>query len=137
MNEEEIQQSLIAYQLMQRQMEELKQQIVLVERKFLELEASKQAIGDVSKLKEGHEVLIPLGSESYTYAKITKLENILVDVGAGIFVNKGIESAAGLIDKKKEELEKAHKEIQDQINNIASQMNVIAEKFEKDQQKKK
>ena len=137
MNEQEIQQSLIAYQLMQRHMEELKQQTVLVERKFLELEASKQAISDVSKLKEGHEILIPLGSESYTYANITGMKNILVDVGAGIFVNKDIESAVGLIDKKKEELEQAHKEIQNQINNIASQMNVIAENFEKEQQKKK
>lgn len=102
--EQELQQKLMFYQLLQQQLEELKKQATYLQSRFMDIETSRIALEDVGKIKENNELLISLGSGIYSHGKIQKTD-LLVDVGAGVMVKKPQSEALALIEGKKKELE--------------------------------
>jgi len=131
MEQRELQQKIVTYQLLQKHLEELKNQGLLLEKKAIDLEATRQAIDDLKKTKKDSETLIPLGNESYTYGKIIDLKKLLVDIGSGVFVKKDIESSLKLLGKKRQDIEKMSRELHIELNNTANNMNAIALEIEK------
>ena len=102
--EKEMQEKVILYQLLQRHLESLSQNAVMLERRYEEMEATRMALEDIEKLK-GNEILVPLGSGLFSYGKITDSGKMLVDAGAGVFMDKDPDSSKRLLEDKKKELE--------------------------------
>jgi len=129
-SEKEMQEKVILYQLLQRHLESLSQNAVMLERRYEEIEATRLALEDIEKLKEKSEILVPLGSGLFTYGKITDSGKMLVDAGAGVFMDKDPESSKRLLEDKKKELEKLAKDMQDEIMDVSSRLNSIAIELE-------
>lgn len=85
--QEAMQEKVMLYQILQKHLESLTQNAVMVERRYEELEATKMALEDLAKAKES-EILVPLGSGFFTYGKITDSRRMLADTGAGVFIDK-------------------------------------------------
>lgn len=122
----EIQQKLIIYQLMQKRMEELQQHAMLLERRFMEIEITKQAISDMEKLGENSELFFPLGSGVYARGKVAATKDMMIEAGAGLMLKRSPEAAGKLLDAKVSDIEKSGKELQEEINRTAARMNGIA-----------
>lgn len=130
-DEKRLQEKFVLYQLLQNRLEELKQQTAIIERRFLEIETTKYALNEVKNLKTDNEILIPLGSGCYTHGKITDSDKLLVDLGAGAFVNKTVVDAEQFFESKKQELSKASKDLQVEINNVVNSSNEIGLEIQK------
>ncbi len=128
---EEIQQKFILYQLLQQRAEELKQQIEMLQQKNMEMETTKFALGEISKVKEGNDILVPLGSGCYTHGKVGNSGKILVDLGAGILTNKDPESAKQVVEEKREEIEKLLLNLHQEFQEAASKMQELLPELQK------
>jgi len=120
--EEDVQQKLILYQLLERQGEALKQQLQMIEQRMFEINNTKEAIESI-KSKAG-EIMIPLGSGIYTKGQTTG--ELISDLGSGIMLNKDKASVKKHINDMASAIERGHKEAEKQIISIVEKMNEIA-----------
>jgi len=121
MSKEKLQEKYVLYQLLQQNLESLREQLELVERQFMEIKTTEQVFKDFKNGKGNDDVLIPLGSGCYGEGKVTDVKTILVNLGANVMVNKTLESANLFLKEREKELEKASKGIQEQMVKIANQ----------------
>ena len=64
------------------------------------LTASKEALGRLQKTPEGTPMLVPITSSLYVPGETTNLDNVLVDVGTGYFIEKSVEQALAFLERK-------------------------------------
>lgn len=130
MDEKEMQEKMILYQIMQKHMESLGQNATLLERRYEEMEMTRQALEDIGKLKEKNDILVPVGSGFFTRGKISDFKDMLVDIGAGIFMDKDPGSSKRLLEDRKKEIEKLADELQHEMNEVSSRINTLAMEIE-------
>ncbi|MEE9323484.1 MAG: prefoldin subunit alpha [Candidatus Aenigmarchaeota archaeon] len=130
MSKENLQEKYVLYQLLNQNLESLKQQMQLVEQQFIEVKTTMLSIEDFKKVGEKNEIFLPLGSGCYGKGKITENNEILVNIGAGVFADKKRVDANSFLEKRVGELEKASDEIQAQMERVAKQMNVIGSEIQ-------
>ena len=129
-SQERFQEKLLLFQLMEKQLEALRQQGALAEARVVELETTRAALKDIERLKEGNETLIPLGSGLYTKARITSKE-ILTELGASVMLEKDIKKAITFLDERKKELEKAAGHIEEQASEVMERLNELGPELQK------
>lgn len=137
MNEKELQNAMVLYQLLQSQFEQLKQQGALLQAKGTEVEATRMALEELKGLKEGNEVLLPLGSGIYTSAKHHKAPKLLVDVGAGTMLRKPPETALKVIEGKKKEIESLSTKLQEQMIDVVNKINALSVQLQEAMEKQR
>lgn len=125
MPKEKLQEKYVLYQLLNQNLESLKQQIQLVEQQFIEVKSTLMSVDDLKGVSGKNEIFLPLGSGCYGKGKVTENRKILVNVGAGIFINKKSVSVESFLEERVKELEKAGEEIQTQMERIARQMSEL------------
>jgi len=130
MDKEKLSERYVLYQILAQNLETLKQQLQLVEQQIFEVRSTLMSMEDIKKLDEKNEILLPLGSGCYGSGRITDGKNILVNAGAGVFINEDMGAAKSLLDERLAEVEKAGKEIQVQAEKIIVQMNEIASEIQ-------
>jgi len=64
------------------------------------LVVSKMALEQVHKTPAGTRMLVPLTSSLYVPGETAELENVLVDVGTGYFIEKSLPEAQSFLDRK-------------------------------------
>ena len=122
---------------------QLEQQITVLQR---EIENGRGALREMlmttgslerlSKDKGENNALIPLGSGAFVNAKIPELNKILVEVGAGVVVEKTTEEAITLINEKKEKLSNNLKKANMDLNNLSNEHNkIVKEIYDQDLRK--
>jgi prefoldin alpha subunit len=122
----ELQQKMIVYQLMQKRLEELQQQAMLIERRYAEIEVARNTIADIEKTKKGGEMFFPLGSGVYAKGNILGDKSLMVELGAGLVSVKNPRAAKDFLEEKKKEIEKSGKELENELKVTTGKMNEIA-----------
>lgn len=102
------------------QLEYLNQQIKAFQMQLMELEKSmeelsilKVGLKNLDGSQKGDDVLVPLGASVYAHGTLRGSKEVMVNIGAGVFVNKNIEDAVPLVDQ--------------QIKQVSQQEEVLAE----------
>ena len=126
MDEKEMQEHLVFYQLLQATFEQLEKQMAAVQKKLVELVATKMAIHEIEGVEKEKEILLPIGAGVYGHGKIAHSEKVLVNVGANILINKKPEDAAKFVEERKREIMLAAAKIETDMKQIVEKMNDIA-----------
>lgn len=126
MDQKELQESAVMYRLLEGTLEELQKQMVLVEKKLLELEATRMSIEEVKKIEKDNDILVPIGAGVYGHGKITKHDKVLVNIGANTILEKTPASAESFVSDRKNDLLEAAGKIERDIKKVAERMNEIA-----------
>lgn len=126
MPNERLNEKYILYQILAQNIEGLKQQLEMVEQQLIELRSTSLSMDDLEKISESNEIFLPLGSGCFGKGKITENKKILVNAGAGVFINEDIKNARLSIEENFKELEKAGIEIGEQMKKTIGQMNGLA-----------
>ncbi len=117
--EKELQKDIMDMRMLESRLEGLIKQRDLFISKLGELHAT---IDSLDEIKGSGDVLFSLGGEAYAAGKITDKKNILVDIGAGVLLERSLGDSKETLGKRKDELEKAVNSIQNEIVNISSVM---------------
>ena len=110
--QEKLQQAYMEMQMLGQQMQSLQRQLQLIEQQNIELIAAKQAIDDISKTKQGTEILVPVIAGIFVKGHLKDNKEFIVNVGSNTAVKKSAEESKKLIDEQEEEIKK----VQTQLN---------------------
>lgn len=121
--EEDIQQKIIVYQLLERQAEALKEQMIMVEQRMLEVKSTREAVDGMKS--EESDIMIPIGSGVYKTGSL-KGKKLIVDIGSGIMLTKDKTSVSKYIQDALAELEKGHGQVEKQFMSVIEKLNETA-----------
>jgi prefoldin alpha subunit len=135
--EEEIRRLLAAYQQYQAQAEAIARQLGLTQLTAEGLDRALRAVEAMETAEEGTEMLVPIGSGSFIHAKLASKEKVVLNVGAGINIEKAPAEAKESLKARKAEVVEGSKKLNEMLGKIDQEMQriqAIMEKFEESQQ---
>ena len=120
--EEEIRRLLAAYQQYQAQAEAIAQQLGLTQMTVQGLDRAILAIDALDSATDGQEMLVPIGSGSFVFAKLASKERVVLNVGAGVSIEKPAAEAKESLKVRKAEVAEAAKKLSEMLNKIDGEM---------------
>ena len=124
-SEEEIRRLLAAYEQYQAQAEGISHQLGLTQ---IAAQGLERALGAVEALEEaevGQEILIPIGSGSFIHGKLASKENVVINVGAGVSIEKSPAEAKDILKQRKNEVLEGSKKLTELLAKINQEMQKI------------
>ena len=135
MHEQKLQEKYILFQLLNQNMESLKQQQQMVQHQMLETKSTMTSIDDLFNTKEGTDVFIPVGSGCFGKGTVVDKNKILVNIGSGLFMNKKTGDSKTLLEKRMKDIEKASEELNLHIERVTKQLNEMGAEIQQLTQK--
>jgi prefoldin alpha subunit len=128
---------LAAYQQYQAQAEAIARQLGLTQLTAEGLERALKAVEAMETAEEGTEMLVPIGSGSFIHAKLASKEKVVLNVGAGVNIEKTPAEAKESLKIRKAEVAEGSKKLNEMLGKIDQEMQriqAIMEQFEESQQ---
>ena len=125
LSNEDIQKMSSQFQQLQYQADALSQQLNMVSASLADTEKALNTIAGFEGVEDEHEILIPIGMGTNIMAKISKPDTVIMEIGAGISMEKDMDNAKKSLDIRKEELTKFHQTIETNQDQIATKMHEI------------
>ena len=122
LTEQDIHNIAMQHQQMQYQAEGLMQQVNMV---GLSIDESNRAINSINELEgmeDGHEIMVPIGSNTNIRANLVKPDGVIIEIGAGISIEKKLEDAKKSLEKQNNELTQYQQNLQKTLNEMISKM---------------
>lgn len=121
--EKELQEKVMIYRIIESRLDALVKQRDLFFNKIVELQNTLASIDEIAKSKE--EILFPIGGEAYSFGKVVDRDKIIVEIGAGIALEKNFIEAKETILKRRTDIETAVKEISQEIENYSNSLSIL------------
>jgi prefoldin alpha subunit len=129
--EEEVRRLIVAYQQYQAQAEAIAQQVGLTQMTLQGLDSAISTVEALSSTLEGQEMLVPIGSGSFIYAKLASKERIVLNVGAGVSIEKLAPDAKESLKARRAEVAETGKKIAEMLGKIDQEMAKIQQVLSK------
>jgi len=127
-NEENQQELLFKFNMFERQINELQQQIESVERGIVELDTLNFGLDELVG-NTGKEMFAPLGKGIFVKAKLIS-EQLTVDIGQGNFIQKSIPETKKLIQEQVLKLQGIKKELEENLEAIGEEVTKLMNESE-------
>jgi prefoldin alpha subunit len=123
--EEEIRRLLAAYQQYQAQADGIMRQISLAQIAAEGLERASTAVEALDKAEIGEEMLVPIGSGSFIHATLASKEKVVLNVGAGVSIEKTPAEAREIFKSRKDEIMEGSRKLNEALARIDQEMQKI------------
>jgi prefoldin alpha subunit len=119
-NEQEQQELFYKFNMFERQIREIQQQIEAVERGLIDLNSLNFGLDDIVG-NTGKEIFAPFGKGIFVKAKLIS-EELNVDVGNGNFVKKSIPETKELIEEQIKKLQEVKEELEHNLEELGEEV---------------
>jgi prefoldin alpha subunit len=109
----------------QKRAEMVQQQIGMVQLSMEDCNRALNTIEELSNVSEGSEMMFPIGSGSFVYANVSHIDTIVVDVGAGISVERPVTAAKEILQRRRERLTSALENMNNTLLQLTQQIRTI------------
>jgi len=109
----------------QTQVDMLRTNLETIEAQMNQLAITGVTLDGVSKSNEGQEILIPIGSNSFVFAKIQNLQKVLIGIGSDVAVESSIEEAQERLGQQMRELREVAETLQNQYRSSLQKVEVL------------
>ncbi len=130
MNEEEMQRSIRTLEMYRAQLETFDQQYEFLAATLRDHGRAKETMAGYKDAKEGSETLIPIGGNSFLFAKAFAPDTAIVGLGADIAIETSMDEALTKMDERIEEIEEAMKSLNERYNMVANRAAEITTKIQ-------
>jgi prefoldin alpha subunit len=110
-----LQQKYVEYQMIEQQIKQMQEQLEKMEAQTAEITNVSKSIKDISKAKQGEDVLVPVSNGVFFRAGIKDTASFLVNVGSGVVVKKNLEETETLLNEQHKELESYKEQVVQQL----------------------
>jgi prefoldin alpha subunit len=136
-SEEELRKLMVEIRILEGSANTIQSRLRVVTAALEDTMAAMNALEAVKDTKEGSEMLVPVGAGSLLKVEITDVQNMILGVGAGVCIEKSVESSIQDLKERKEELEKLSNSQKQQLvqllSNIERSKNRLARMIEESQ----
>jgi len=122
-SEKELQEKIMVYRIVESRIDALVRQRDFFLNKIIELQNTVASIDEIAKSKE--EIIFPIGSEAYSFGKVVDKNKIIVEIGAGVALEKNFDEAKEIILNRKADVETAVKEVQEDIQKLSQSLSSL------------
>src|SRR3989344_659351 len=130
-DKQKIQEMYIEYQRLMQQIQQLQQNLQEMEKHISDLARLKNNLNSISKIEEGQETLMPLGSGIFIHGEIKNTQQVIMNVGTNICINKTIIEALETVDNQMNEVSNVAIQMEQEIEKTSSRIEQIQEEFQK------
>ena len=123
--EEEVRRLLAAYQQYQAQADGIMRQLSITQLTAEGLERALAATDALGKAEVGQEILVPIGSGSFIHATLASKEKVVLNVGAGVSIEKNAAEAKDILNVRKAEVLESSKKLNEVLSKIDQEMQKI------------
>ncbi len=102
----------------QAQAEKASEEMRFVQQAIGEHEKAIETTKQLKRMKEGDELIVPIGANSSIYVTLSATDKIIVQLGGGVSAEKDADSSIQYLKEKKEELENSQREMTGLLQNI-------------------
>ncbi|MBU2639568.1 MAG: prefoldin subunit alpha [Nanoarchaeota archaeon] len=120
MKEEEKQQKMIQLQILAQQAEQIRMQLGNMEEQMDNLRRLSESLEHVEKEKLDNEMFSPLSSGVYIKTNLKDNKEVLVAVGANVFVKKSISETKDLLKEQEKKMELLLNQTKKEFENFAN-----------------
>jgi len=130
MSQEEIQKKYMEYQMLQQQMKSIEKQMESVDNELAEVQMAINSLNELAEVKES-ETLVPINSGIYAKARLSKVDNLVVNIGAGVMVEKDVEATKKLLNEQLDEITKVKSKMSAEMEKSMSRFISIENELKK------
>ena len=110
--------------------EAVKSRLNMIQAVVTDLTYAGMTLSALENEKEGSELLVPMGGNSYIKARLESPDKLIVGMGAGVSVEKTLPESKEIIKKRQEEFEKTRMSMQQQFVQVIDKTKELREKIE-------
>ena len=118
--EKKAQEMYMQFQAIDQHIKQLQNQLEMVTRQLIELNATGSSLDEFRKIGVGKEIFVPLSSGIFAKAVIKDNSELLVNIGANVAVKKDVESTKSLIQNQIEEIKKIQVQMIGELEKMTS-----------------
>lgn len=119
----ELQEKILTYRIFESRLDALLKQREMMASKTIEIQNTLSSMDEIEKCKE--EVIFPIGAEAYVFGKVADKKKLMVDIGADIILEKTVEEAKEILNKRKNDIENALNSMQKDIGEMSAALDQL------------
>jgi prefoldin alpha subunit len=112
------------------QLEALSKQQELIQLAIEEHVKARETVKSLAKSAQGDELMIPVGADSYIYAKASERKDVVIGVGSGVSVQRNAEEAEKILDTRVEELAQAFQKVAEMAAKTEDAINELTDRVQ-------
>lgn len=122
--QEQMRRLITELQMMQGTADTMQSRLQLLQSAIADLSIALTSLGALKEAEEGAPILVPTGGGTYVNANLGDLSKIIINIGADVSIDMTLEEAEENLQARLEEVEKAGTSVQQQLQQVLSQMQV-------------
>lgn len=130
-NERQFNQDISLLENARAQLDALLKQQQLIQLAIEEHVRARETIKALAKSSPGDEVLVPVGADSYIYARVSDNRNAIVGVGSGTSIRRTPDEAEKIMDSKIDDLSRAFKTVGERAAQLEAAVQELSEKIQR------
>ena len=136
--QKDLQQKYVELQMLNQQIKQVHEQFMFLQQQLNELTNLELSVNNMKDSKKDAEMFSSLGPGIFLSSKLSNSTSVIVNIGAGILVEKSLPDALALIKSQTKNVQESLEAIKEQLNTavnysqkLESEMNELAKKEDK------
>jgi prefoldin alpha subunit len=126
-----LQEKYVELQLLSMQIKQLEEQLNVLDQKSQELVILRESLRRLGELKADAKSLAPIGPGIFIPGTVDPTKGVLINVGAGVIVNKSFDEAENTINTQLHQIEDITLELSNNLRAMAEQAQVTELEIDK------
>jgi len=132
MADKEMQEKMFTHRILESRLDAVTKQRDMIVQKIMEIHMTLSSIDEIEK---NSDVLVNIGSEVHAFGKITDNKKIIVELGAGVALEKTTEDGKSFLEKRKTEMQSVLNQAQMEIEQISFNLQQLELEIQRASQK--
>jgi prefoldin alpha subunit len=129
-DEEELRKLTVELRFYEQTADALQSRLNMISAVITDLTVAGVTLNTLETEKEGSELLVPVGGNSYVKARLDNPNSLIVGMGAGVSVEKTFAESKEILKKRQEELEKTRTSMQQQFVQVVDKTKELRDSIE-------
>ena len=108
-------------------LQQMQEHLQILERQQTELSFMDHSLGEFKGVKPGSEILVQLASGIFARAEVKSIEPLLVNVGAGVVVEKNLEETKRILKDQVADLQRVSLDMQQKFMSLVAEFQKLQE----------
>ena len=136
MNDEAVlRENMMRLETAKAQLDGLSRQQQLIQLSIEEHVKARETVKSLAKSSAGDELMVPIGADSYIYARASDRKDVIIGVGSDVSIQHGAEEAEKVLDGRVEELAQAFQKISEMAAQTEAAIQELSEKIQQQYEK--
>lgn len=125
-------QKYIELKMLDQQIQEMQQSLQQLETQRDEILSVQQALDELKLQEKGSDILVPVANGIFMKAKLDEADNLVLNVGAGVAVEKNVEQTQAILSRQRNEITSLEQEYSENLNKMVEKAITLQQELQSD-----